>query len=111
MSNTLTSNPIIVDTAAATVLLTGPLNITKIRWYDSGADIAEGDSAVVQDAAGNVIWAHRMGGVGTVADLVPPVESSFIPGHRSSGLLVPTLTHGTLHIYLDQARTQVPVKA
>jgi hypothetical protein len=110
MANNLTGNPVIVDTAAATPLLTGMLNITKIRWWDSGADIAEGDSAIVQDAAGAVVWSHRAGGIGTVADLVPPVESNFVPGHAIKGLLIPTLTHGTLHIYLDQSRTSVPVK-
>ena len=110
MSNVLTGNPVVVDTAAATALLTGKINITKIRWWDSGADIAEGDSAVVQDRAGNVVWSHRAGGVGTVGGFVPPVESDFVPSFNIQGLLVPTLTHGTLHIYLDQSRTAVPVK-
>ena len=35
MANNLTGNPVIVDTAQATPLLTGMLNITKIRWWDS----------------------------------------------------------------------------
>lgn len=99
MANDLTSNPLVVDTAAATAVISSYINITKIRWYDSGADIAEGDQAIVQNAAGKAVWAHRMGGVGTVADLVPPVSDDFNPPLPQKGLIVPTLTHGTLHIY------------
>lgn len=108
MANSLGGNPIKVDTAAATRLLSGPLNITKIRWVDTANDIAENDQAIVQDMVGNSVWEHRMTGMGTVADLVPNVESSFVPPFRSRGLLVPTLTHGTLYIYCDQGSTSIP---
>jgi hypothetical protein len=108
MANALTWNPIKVDTAAATALLTSRLHITKIRWVDSGGDIAEGDQAIVKDKAGNPVWEHRAGGVGTVADLVPNVESDFNPPLVVTGLIVSTLTHGTLYIYCDQSKTSIP---
>ena len=99
MANDLTSNPLVVDTAAAAAVITSYINITKIRWVDTGADIAEGGQAIVNNEAGKRIWEHRVGGIGTVADLVPNIESDFIPWLSQKGLTVPTLSAGTLHIY------------
>jgi len=111
MANSLGTNPVIVDTAQATKLLSGPLNIIKIRWVDTGNDIADGDQAIIQDAAGAVVWQHRISTVAAGTDVQKPgAESDFHPSFRSSGLLVPTLTHGTLYLYLEQAKTAVPVK-
>ena len=111
MSNVLTGNPLVLDTAAAAAVLSGPLNITKIRWVDYNNDIADGDQAVVQDAAANSVWEARCTTVGAGTTTPPGAESNFVPAFRTSGLLVPTLTHGKIYIYLDQSRTAVPVKA
>ena len=109
MANSLNQNPLVLDTAAATAVLSGPLNVTKIRWVDYNNDIADGDQAVVQDAAGVAVWEARCTTVGAGTTTPPGGESDFAPGFRVKGLLVPTLTHGKLYIYLDQSRTSVPV--
>ena len=78
---------------------------------DYNNDIADGDAAIIQDAAANTVWEDRITATGAGVPLRPFAESSFNPPHRMQGLLAPTLTHGKVYIYLDQARTSVPVKA
>ena len=99
MANNLPSNPLVIDTAAAAAVISSYIRITKIKWFDSGADIAEGDQAIINNSAGNRIWEHRAGVVGTVGGFVPPVSDDFNPPINQRGVVVPTLTHGTLFIY------------
>lgn len=88
MSNVLTQSPLIIDTAAVTILKTGPICIDVIRWV--GATTAA-HTAVVQDAAGNVIWASHAPTTNHTEESV--LEKWF------NGLAAPTLASGKLYIY------------
>ena len=81
-------NPLIVDTADATAVVTGNMEITGIRWV--GATTAA-HTAILQNAAGVVVWSAII----SAANLV---HESLLP-FRTKGLKVPTLGSGTLYIY------------
>ena len=89
MSNDLTGDPYIIDTAAATVLSTNNLYIKSIRWV--GGTTA-GHTAIIQDQTGNVIWS-------SVASGANYVESEIIE-QWINGLIVPTLASGVLYIQI-----------
>jgi hypothetical protein len=97
MSATITGNPIVVAAADAssTAIFTNPLKIKAIVW-DSGTSGAVADQAVVQDKDAKAKWSA------TLAVAKDTISSPlFVPPLLSHGLLVPTLSHGTLYIYLD----------
>lgn len=91
MANVLTVNPMKIDTAGATALLSSKLYPQSIRWV--GATTA-GHQAIVQDKDGNVMWKSVASGSnyveGEQLDLAKPWD----------GLLVPTLGSGELFITL-----------
>ena len=93
-SNVLTQNPIIVDTVAATALITGYFEVVAIRWHSCGT---AGHDAIVQNAAGTVKWQANCS-TSTLQDEQSswPVDAPL----RMQGLLVPTLGSGTLLIYV-----------
>ena len=53
MANDLTQNPLILDTAATTLLQDGPCFIKSVRWVNA---TTAGHTAVLQDAESNVWW-------------------------------------------------------
>lgn len=92
----------IIDTAAATKVITSPIEITKIRWIlDTGSE--GGDTAVVKDGdSGRVIYESVLAAVGTAAAAVLPDDVDFSPPLLASGLIIDTLAAGTkLYIYHD----------
>ena len=89
MANDLTQDPLIIDTAAATVLSTNNLYIKSIRWV--GATTA-GHTAIIHDQASNVIWS-------SVASGANYVESEIVE-QWVNGLIVPTLASGVLYIQI-----------
>ena len=100
-SNVLTGNPLIVDTAAATSIVTEYFEVVLIRWHNCGT---ASDNAIVQNAAGVVKWQANCSTT-TLQD-----EQSAWPTDaplRMQGLLVPTLSSGTLLIYVKG--NKVPV--
>jgi hypothetical protein len=98
MANSLVQNPIVVDTAGASVLITQPLRVRKIRWVPVSTTAVD-NAVTVKHKDGNVFWAHVVTDIGTVGQLVEPQESDF-QDQVLNGLLVDTLTTGTLYIYV-----------
>ena len=107
MANDLTCNPLVIDTAAATAILSGGLLITNIRWVDSGNDIADGDQAILHNAASKVIWEARCTTVGAGTTTPPAAETSFAVPLHVMGLIAPTLTHGKLYVYFTGPQPKV----
>lgn len=94
MSNVLTGNPLVIDTAGASTLSTKRIEVVKIRWVSELA--SSGDNAVIKDGDGVTRWE-------SVADGANYVESeSWHPDYPFvvTGLIVPTLGSGTLYLYL-----------
>lgn len=94
MSNDLTVNPISIDTASSSAILTRRIEVLRVRWV---AELASaGDNAVIQDGDGHALWSSVAAGANYV-------ESE---GHHPdyplvcNGLIVPTLQSGTLYLYL-----------
>jgi len=111
MSNLIDQNPLIFDTAAATVAVSSYLTITNIRWVDYNNDIADGDQAVVKDSAGKVIWEARITATGTGVPTYPQDYTDFVPSFQVKGLIISTLTHGKIYVYCDQKATVIPASA
>ena len=100
MANNITISPLVIDTAAATAITTGTFKINMIRWVSTSA--SAGDSAVVQNAASNTLWASLAAGANHID------ETSFTRKPLIFvGLIVPTLTSGTLYLYVEDA---VPIR-
>ena len=96
MSNDFTGNPWKVDTVSAVSAIAAArvFNIYDIILTSASASGA----AVVQDAAGNLKWEWSGDAV------VYNGHDHFDPPLIFNGLLVPTLTSGTLKIYVKQMR-------
>jgi hypothetical protein len=90
MANDLTKNPLIIDTAAPTVLLpaTQPMRVKSVRWV--GATTA-GHLAEIQDANNNVLWSSVAAGANNV-------EGELEEVWWREGMKVPTLQSGVLYI-------------
>ncbi len=94
MANVLNQNPIIIDTAAGTVLLTVPIRVKKIRWV-GGTTL--GHTVSVQDQNSHEFWASTCPGSSYVeeTDFTTYLHQSAV----MNGLKVPTLGSGKLYIY------------
>jgi hypothetical protein len=102
MSNNITGNPIIVDTAASTVVTNYAFTAWMIRWV--GGTTA-GHTISVQDKNGNVKYASEASGANYVEEshLISPKNESLL----FDGLKVPTIGSGTIYIYTDSG---TPIK-
>jgi len=103
MANDLTSNPIKVDTAAATILTTRLLWVTAIRWVPSD-DVATGDELIVQNRHGVVFFHDNVGDTGTAANTIRAAHATFPSKVPLDGLIVPTIDDGTLYIYYSETK-------
>jgi hypothetical protein len=90
MANDLTTNPLVVDTAAATVLWTDYFKPKSVRWV--GATTA-GHAAEIQDQNGKVMYRAVADGANFIDDALIERED---PGWN--GFKVPTLDSGKLYI-------------
>lgn len=92
MANDLNSMPLIIDTAASTVLLQGTLFVTLMVWQEPSA---AGQNLTVHDANGRVLWDENAlaGGTGV------SIEQDFYC--RIPGLIVPVLDSGKLYVYFQ----------
>jgi sugar (pentulose or hexulose) kinase len=90
MANDITMNPLIIDTAGASVLIARPIHITRIRAV--GLTTA-GHTAVIQDGNARVVWA-------TCAPTTNHTEESDMD-LWVTGLIVSTLASGKLYIYYE----------
>jgi len=100
MANALQQNPIIVDTVSAAALLTHPLRVTKIRW-DAVGHATDDHVASIKDQRSVLKWKDTLTSLGTIGELVQPIESDFNPPLFMDGLLVDVLGGGVLYIYVD----------
>lgn len=102
MSNNVVRNPMYIDTASSTPVITGRLEITKIRWVSASA--AAGHRCVIQDGSGNPVWE-------SVAPADDHVDSDGWGDENPLaivGLIVPTLSSGAVYINVLNNR-RVPV--
>ena len=98
MANNLTGNPMFVDTASATALATQRFDIVKIRWVSVSA--TAGDQVVVQHANTAAAWASAAVGANYIDSDAWEKDNPLI----LNGLLVPTLTSGSLYFYLHNRK-------
>lgn len=95
MANSTTLNPLVIDTAGGSAILTTTIRVRKIRW--TGGSTA-GHAAVVQDQNGNAFWESLASGANYVEESdFSTIDSNAI---RINGLKVPTLGSGKLYIYM-----------
>lgn len=92
MANSLTQHPLVLDSAAATVLITEPFEITKIVWNSGGSGVA-GDQLVLKDQKGKVIYDV------TIAAAKETVRDNFYEPLEADGLAITTISHGTCYVY------------
>lgn len=107
MGNTLTSNPVYVDTAATA--WSGPGTVRLIQWCDDNADIADDDDLSITVNGVTIAVKAQIGttGGGTpVEDVSPNVGNvcvwqigPFNPGIPVTDFIVNTIDHGVLLIW------------
>ena len=98
IANDLTGNPLVIDTASATPIMTDDVYLDAIRWV--GATTA-GHQAVVKDNKGtpDTIYEGLANGANFIDERSFGAEYSG-PRRVVGGLAVPTLDSGKLYIYL-----------
>lgn len=97
MANAITGNPIILDTAASTVVVSTPFLVSAIKWtVDAGA--TDNDTVVLQDKKGIVKYEEILTVVTSGSTQAPPIN--FVPPLLFDGLICPTLSGGKVYIYL-----------
>ena len=100
MANVITGNPIIIDTAAATVVVSTPFLVSTIKWtVDNGA--TDNDTVVLQDKLGVVKYEEILTLVTSGTLQAQPI--TFNPPLLFNGLICPTLSGGKVYIYLAQS--------
>ncbi len=99
MSVTLTGNPLIVAAAdaSAAVIVSNHFRVQAIIW-DVGSAGADNSAIIIQDKLGVVKFAYTINLVTSGAASAPPVIFP-VPVHFN-GLIIPTLSAGTVYIYL-----------
>ena len=100
MANQATANPIVIDTAAAGDVFTGPQTVRLIQWIDDAADIADNDDLVMSINGVTLTTKLQLdnpGGTGLAQWTIGP----FNPGISVKSLKVTTLDHGVVHVWLD----------
>lgn len=97
MANVITGNPIICDTAASTVVVANPFRVSTIKWtVDAGA--TDNDTVVLKDKNGVVKYEEILTVVTSGMTQAPPI--TFNPPLLFDGLIVATLSGGTVYLYL-----------
>jgi hypothetical protein len=92
MSNDVTRSPLILDTAGSTIYNPGGIAVKRVRWESVSA--SAGDTVVIQDAGGRVLWESIAPGSNfTDSDLLETIWPT--------GFKVPTLASGKLYIYFE----------
>ena len=100
MANVITGNPIILDTAAATVVVSTPFLVSCIKWtVDDGA--TDNDTVVLKDKLGVVKYEEILTVITSGMTQAPPIN--FIPPLLFNGLICATLSGGKVYIYLAQS--------
>jgi hypothetical protein len=95
MANDISANPWSIDTASATAIWTGNIWIDRLVWHEP---TTAGDALEVTDSNGKTIWSKYALAGGSGMDYDLKVDSVF------NGLIVPTMSSGTLYVYLEQTQ-------
>lgn len=90
MANNTAGNPFVIDTPTACGLYTGRFRLYNIYWASATA----ADTLVVQDGAGT----QRFSCLGTQ----PPYAPGGDDGVVFNGLIIPTLTAGTVYLTVER---------
>src|SRR2546428_7832774 len=94
MANNISVNPWILDTASTTVSLKR-ITVNAIRWDATGA--VSGNTAVLTDQNGNVIWESLVFLTGALAYSFV----AFPDGQVFDGIKTGTLSSGTIYVYCN----------
>lgn len=112
MANNLTSNPIYIDTAAtiwvsnykASGDIVGTKNVLLMQWVDDNADIATAETLDMTINGIQVIGKtnfHDTAGSVDLPDVVRWQIGPFANGFPVTSLVVTTISHGVLYIWLE----------
>jgi hypothetical protein len=98
VANNITVNPWILDTAASASALPmmKRVTVTAFRWDGAGA--VSGDTVVMSDKNGNVVWDALCGVTGPQLFNTPMVFPD--GGIVCDGLGPTTITHGKVYVYV-----------
>jgi len=98
MANDITNNPLVLDTAAATAVISNLFRITAIKWtVDAGA--TDNDTVVLTDKNGKVIYEEILTVITSGMTQAPPI--SFPIPLKCNGLICPTLSGGKVYVYWE----------
>lgn len=101
MANVVTQNPIIIDTAGASAVITQPLRVRKFVW-DAVGHATDDHVCSVKDKNGVQKWKRTLTSLGTVGELVSAQSEDFDKGVLNmDGLIVDTLGGGVLYVYVE----------
>ena len=100
MANQISGNPLVLDTAATTVVVANQFRVSAIKWtVDNGG--ADNDTVVLQDKNGVVKYEEILNIVTSGPVQAPPI--SFPVPVVFDGLICPTLSGGKVYVYLADA--------
>lgn len=89
-ANDLSNEPWVLDTASGSLVVTGDVRVSCIKWVGGGS---AGQQAVLQDAANKTIWEEIAPGANFSSH---ECGMYFFKG----GLKIPTLGAGKVYIYV-----------
>ncbi len=95
MSNVITGNPIVIDSAGATVIVSNHFKVHAIIW-DPVTAIANAEAISIKDKNGIAKYSRTY----TTGDLLNETILFFAEPVLFDGLIVDVLAHGKLYIYL-----------
>lgn len=95
MANNIAGNPLIIDSAAAGMIVPGPIRIAGI--IATGLTTT-GDSVIIQDSDGTTARVVYERTIATALDVASGYEPINVMCKR--GISCTTLTHGKVYIYL-----------
>lgn len=98
MANQLTGDPIILDSASTSAILTRTqFRVHAVNWViDSGG--ADNDELILKDAAG-VVKYHDIINI-TTSGVTQGGFKSFVKPIKFNGLIAHTISGGTVYLYL-----------
>lgn len=98
MANDISSNPLVLDTAATSVVVSNLIRIKALKWtVDAGG--TDNDTCVLTDKNGKVVYEEILN-VATSGTLQAP-PMNLIPPLNVNGLVMLTLSGGKLYVYWE----------
>ncbi len=100
MTNALTQNPIMIDTAGAALAIPSPCLIKCIQWVDDNADIADNDDLLFVINGATVTLKPQLNLSNPVHGVAYEVNFGGKP-YNCQSLTVTTIDNGQLLIWLE----------